>query len=344
MAAGEIQQEAAPFRRFDVADDDSDHRYHANAAASGKSGHDCFVNPSTGVHKKIMKEWQILRDHLPDTIYVRVYEQRIDLLRTAIVGPPGTPYENGLYFFDLAFPPDYPARPPLVHYRSFGFRLNPNLYETGYVCLSLLNTWVGKKSEKWNPAESTVLQVLVSIQGLVLNERPYFNEPGIGIFPAGAKRSVAYSEDAFVLSCRSMLCLLRTPPKNFKELVRKHFRDRAGEVLTLCNAYMDGCGQQFGGGVKFRAAMEPVFDELVAAFARNGASVGYFVEQVRERKEAAARKAVEVEEVKKSKKVKKKTKFEVVKKVIEKIKMVLGLEKDGKPGNQESRKASREVL
>ena len=31
---------------------------------------------------------------------------------------------------------------------------------------------------RWDPSQSTVLQVLVSLQGLVLVPEPYFNEPG----------------------------------------------------------------------------------------------------------------------------------------------------------------------
>jgi len=65
----------------------------------------------------------------------------------------------------------------LVYYHSGGLRLNPNLYESGKVFLSLLNTWTGKANEVWNPTSSNVLQILVSIQGLVLNAKPYFNEP-----------------------------------------------------------------------------------------------------------------------------------------------------------------------
>ena len=47
------------------------------------------------------------------SIYVRVYEDRIDLLRAAIVGPSGTPYHDGLFFFDVRFPPEYPRCPPV---------------------------------------------------------------------------------------------------------------------------------------------------------------------------------------------------------------------------------------
>jgi ubiquitin-protein ligase len=44
-------------------------------------------------------------------------------------------------------------------------RFNPNLYAAGKVCLSLLGTWHGGAAcEGWTAA-STLLQVLVSIQG-----------------------------------------------------------------------------------------------------------------------------------------------------------------------------------
>ena len=44
-------------------------------------------------------------------------------------------------------------------------RINPNLYEDGTVCLSLLGTWSGKEdSEEWN-VNSNLLQLVVSIQG-----------------------------------------------------------------------------------------------------------------------------------------------------------------------------------
>lgn len=104
----------------------------------------------------------------------------------------------------------------MVHYHSGGLRLNPNLYACGKVCLSLLNTWSGSGCEKWNPSKSTMLQVLVSIQALVLNSKPYFNEPGFAQSantPYGEKKSLAYNEDIFLLSCKTMLYTLRRPPR-----------------------------------------------------------------------------------------------------------------------------------
>ena len=288
---------ALSFKRFDVVLDDSDHCFR-------KNGPDCIIKTSSQAHKKIMKEWRILEKHLPDSIFVRVYENRMDLLRAVIVGAAGTPYHDGLYFFDFSFPPDYPTRPPHVYYRSHGLRLNPNMYANGRVCLSLLNTWTGKKSEKWNPNESTVLQILVSIQALVLNEKPYFNEPGHSMLGRAIweKKSQAYNEDVFLLSCKTMLFLLRRPPRNFEVFVGNHFRDRADSILRACIAYMDGfvrvgyyknnndndgssssstSSSSVEVSDRFKASMEKLYSELLIAFQRCGASVGNFVERLK---------------------------------------------------------------
>lgn len=50
---------------------------------------------------------------MTDGIYVRVYEDRMDLLRAVIVGAYGTPYQDGLFFFDFHLPPEYPDVPPV---------------------------------------------------------------------------------------------------------------------------------------------------------------------------------------------------------------------------------------
>ena len=37
----------------------------------------------------------------------------MDLLRSVIVGAAGTPYQDGLFFFDIHFPSEYPDVPPV---------------------------------------------------------------------------------------------------------------------------------------------------------------------------------------------------------------------------------------
>ncbi|GLJ17158.1 hypothetical protein SUGI_0297070 [Cryptomeria japonica] len=222
------------FKQFDSVTDPNDHFFFDKTSQSSSQRQ--WI-------KKVQQEWAILENNLPDSIYVRVYEDRMDLLRAAITGAVGTPYQDGLFFFDIHLPNEYPRVPPSVHYHSGGLRLNPNLYENGKICLSLLNTWTGRGTEVWDPKNSSILQVLVSLQSLVLNAKPYFNEAGydkqIGRAEA-EKNSLAYNENAFLLSCKSMLYLLRKPPKHFESFVREHFCKRGRYILGACNAYMKG--------------------------------------------------------------------------------------------------------
>jgi ubiquitin-conjugating enzyme E2 O len=76
-------------------------------------------------------------------------------------------------------PAEYPAKPPQINYHSYGYRLHPNLYAEGKVCLSLLGTWSGKSAQKWNPKESNLVQLFISLQGLVVGQaEPYYLEAG----------------------------------------------------------------------------------------------------------------------------------------------------------------------
>ncbi|CAN4078935.1 unnamed protein product [Withania somnifera] len=94
------------FRRFDVVTDFSDHHF---ADGAGKAQ---LSQVKRGWLKKVQHEWSILEHGLPETIYVRVYEERTDLIRAAIIGAPATPYHDGVFFFDIYLPPDYPHEPP----------------------------------------------------------------------------------------------------------------------------------------------------------------------------------------------------------------------------------------
>lgn len=276
------------FKIFDIVDDCSDHHFVNYLSKDIVSS-----QVKRGWLKKVQQEWSILKKDLPDSIYVRVYEERIDLLRACIVGAPGTPYHDGLFFFDIFFPPDYPQEPPLVHYNSGGLRLNPNLYESGKVCLSLLKTWVGTGSEVWNPESSTTLQILLSLQALVLNEKPYFNEAGydgqVGR-AEGEKNSITYNENAFLLSCKSMLYILHKPPKHFEALVKEHFTQRSHRILLACKSYLNGgeigcdlehrklasgCYKSCSAGCKIMLAK--LFPKMIAGFTGSGIDCSEFL-------------------------------------------------------------------
>ncbi|KAL9689859.1 hypothetical protein QQ045_010250 [Rhodiola kirilowii] len=216
------------FPKFDVVTDFSDHRF-----ADGKNEN---LTAGSTVYKRIMREWKILSENLPESIFVRTYETRIDLLRAVIIGAKGTPYHDGLFFFDIAFPKNYPNSPPKVHYRSYGYELSPIIFSDGYICLSILNNRPGKNSAAWNPSSSTVLQILVSLQALVLNEKAFYNET---LFKP-AWSSKRYNQKVFALNCKTMQSVLTNPPLNFKEFVIAHFSQRACSILKAIDAYKVG--------------------------------------------------------------------------------------------------------
>ncbi|KAH9622099.1 hypothetical protein KSS87_022877 [Heliosperma pusillum] len=222
------------FKKFDTLEDHSDHLYKSTKES---------VKQSKSWSRAIAEEWRMLEKDLPDTIFVRVYEARMDLLRAVILGADGTPYHDGLFFFDVNFTHAYPKSPPHVKYHAHGLRINPNLYNCGKVCLSLLGTWAGHGEENWRPGKSNMLQVLVSIQGLILNEEPYYNEPGYAgskNTPHGKTAAMGYSENTFLFSLKTMLYTMRNPPKNFEDLIFGHFYKRAHDILAACRAYLDG--------------------------------------------------------------------------------------------------------
>ncbi|KAJ4896720.1 putative ubiquitin-conjugating enzyme E2 26 [Raphanus sativus] len=94
------------FKRFDTVAYFSDHHYF-----SVGYGNSLKQRSRTWV-KKIQADWKILENGLPEMIYARACESRIDLMRAVIIGAEGTPYHDGLFFFDIYFPDTYPSVPP----------------------------------------------------------------------------------------------------------------------------------------------------------------------------------------------------------------------------------------
>lgn len=58
------------------------------------------------------------------------------MLKALLVGPPSSPYRDGLFCFDIFLPMDYNSSPPLVKITTTDgglVRLGPNLYANGKV-------------------------------------------------------------------------------------------------------------------------------------------------------------------------------------------------------------------
>ncbi|RVD80544.1 uncharacterized protein DFL_008439 [Arthrobotrys flagrans] len=194
-----------------------------------------------GCMRRLAKELTVLATGLPPGIYIRVQEDRLDFFKAIIVGPESSPYHLGLYEFDFTIPPDYPNTPPLVTFKTTGgarVRFNPNLYETGKVCLSILGTWGGSASEQWQPKTSTLLQVLVSIQGMILCAEPYYNEPGYEQMFA-PKASKSYNQNVQLNSMRLAMADWLAYSGLWDEVVQAHFLAYAEEILSTTRDFVN---------------------------------------------------------------------------------------------------------
>lgn len=191
---------------------------------------------------RIVQELSSLSRSLPlelsSGIFVRTDDEKISLMKALITGPEGTPYSSGCFVFDIYFPQSYPLVPPKVNMHTTGngtVRFNPNLYNCGTVCLSLLGTWQGQNGEEWNEKTSTVLQVLISIQSLIMVPDPYFNEPGYEQYintDAGRKMSAEYNLGVRTNNINyAMVAQLQHPHPGFEDVIKTHFYMKKDRIL-----------------------------------------------------------------------------------------------------------------
>ena len=199
---------------------------------------------------RVLSEISSFKSVLPinweSSIWVRVSKSKFNIFSFLISGPKDTPYENGLFEFHASFSVDYPNTVPevIIHTTDNGkFRFNPNLYANGKVCLSLLGTWSGQDEEKWNAKTSTFLQVMVSIQSLILVEKPFFNEPGYEKemhTDKGKNNSIKYNQNIHPNTIKlGMIDMIKNPPQGFEEVVKNHFSMKKEEIINTTLLWTD---------------------------------------------------------------------------------------------------------
>lgn len=233
-----LECERLAFRHVDTLSDDGqngfgrDYAYY-NYAGQLKQTASATRNPKDRLH--LIKELAVMATCLPPGVWVRVDEVRHDAIKFMIAGPDDTPYAGGLFEFDCFMPIDYPHNPPLIHLRTTGrggVRFNPNLYNCGKVCLSLLGTWPGQPEEQWSP-KSTLLQVIVSIQSMIFVDAPYFNEPGHGKANPTQPASIMYNRNIALQTVRwAIVDWLKDDHRGglWKDVIVSHFTIRNDRI------------------------------------------------------------------------------------------------------------------
>ena len=240
-----------------------------NNSISNISNHDIYINTmkellvddipiknysfknftNHGSISKISKQLSHLNSSLPldynSSIFIRYDDSNCKIIKCLITGPKDTPYQDGCYIFDIYMGDDYPNNPPKVLLTTTGkgsVRFNPNLYNCGKVCLSLLGTWRAEGGETWNPNISTLLQVLISIQALIFVEKPYFNEPGYERDinnERGKSANFNYNDNIRFNNIKwAILDNIKYPQEEFKDVIKNHFKIKKNDIKSLCNNWL----------------------------------------------------------------------------------------------------------
>jgi ubiquitin-protein ligase len=170
-------------------------------------------------------------------IYIDFNEGNMLEATAMIIGPNDTLYENGILFFKIKFPDNYPYSPPHILYVSRGSnRIHPNLYTggakdnyLGKVCLSILGTWSG-------PQWTTIMDigsVLITIQSL-LDNNPLDHEPGFS-----GKLSDNHKNYSKVVSYEKYRTLIiknifDTPTEFmcFKDIINTHYEEKKDKIYS----------------------------------------------------------------------------------------------------------------
>lgn len=172
---------------------------------------------------RIVKDIKTFLELNYDDKYIYFDKSDFTTIYMMIIGPKGTPYEDGFLFFKIKFPTNYPYSSPKVEFlnKNKHIRIHPNLYSCGKVCLSILGTWEGPS---WKETMS-LNTVALSIQS-ILTENPLINEPGF------SKKSITdpYCKDYNIFCIYQKYKLLVNDVLNDVFPVSKYFKKEIDEI------------------------------------------------------------------------------------------------------------------
>ncbi|VDM52195.1 unnamed protein product [Angiostrongylus costaricensis] len=215
----------------------------------------------------LFREHKVLAENVPDNIHVHTFANRLDVLHVLIIGPMGTPFETTPFFFKFQLPYDYPEKPPNVTYVAYSKeQLNPNLYQNGKVCTSLLGTWSGQ-----------VWQFLSGvIQSLILVPEPYFNEAGYEnrkLLTEMSDKSRRYNETVAINSLEYLHKIYLEPPAEFSDMIREFVRKSWSRLHCRINGWISGDAPPsfpVMNSKGFKVALEKILSKITTAVNTQG--------------------------------------------------------------------------
>lgn len=114
------------------------------------------------VIKELARELKSLDESPPDDIRVSVNEDNFSTIFADIDGPPGTPYEGGVFRMKLVLSQDFPQTPPKGYFMTKIF--HPNIAKNGEICVNTLK-------KDWKPTLG-LRHVLLVVRCLLIEPFP----------------------------------------------------------------------------------------------------------------------------------------------------------------------------
>ena len=182
--------------------------------------------------KRIISDIAEISSDYDQKINIWYDENDITKIKALIIVAEDTPYEDGFFYFSIDIPETYPFDHPSAKFETINndIRFNPNLYEGGKVCLSIIGTWQGPK---WSSIQ-TLRSLLLSIQSL-MNENPINNEPGYENIKPNEKKAIEYNEyikfNKYSFAIYEMLIDKEKFPY-FTEVIEKYFVENFDRIRS----------------------------------------------------------------------------------------------------------------
>lgn len=140
-----------------------------------------------------------------------------------------SPYTHGMFVFQIRLPDTYPNDPPCItfHPQNSLYRIHPNYYQCGKVCLSVLNTW----GSDWTPM-SNIITLMYTLEERFY-ERALHCEPGcestsneaLNAYNDAVKYSVYQNAIADIV--------MRIPSEysEFRQVISEHIQNNKVSIL-----------------------------------------------------------------------------------------------------------------
>ena len=114
------------------------------------------------LRKRLIKETERLVTDPVSGIIATPHEENLRYFDVSLEGPPGTPYEGGVFKLELFLPEDYPMTAPRLRFLTRIY--HPNIDRLGRICLDVLK-------DHWSPAMQ-IRTILLSVQALLSSPNP----------------------------------------------------------------------------------------------------------------------------------------------------------------------------